>query len=252
MNNQNQAQPIINVGEVSSDGNIQVSPQNYTDIYGAMSQNLQNAVQAQVANIGLAAANKGAMLAPNSPIAGISAYDYNRYVAAPLKQAQADLDLAGAQYSFQQAMKNMMADAQSRYNAAREAKNARDYASYIASGGGGRGRSGSGGSSGTSGGNAGSGGGRVTGVETNAVKGKNYGLTGSPGDYGDWVGYSPGGDAIYVDEYGNAVSVPTNTAGGEVVVDRPNNGNWNVHSTETGRWPNLDSVPQDIKNKFGI
>lgn len=118
---------------------ITIAPQNYIDAYGQLETNLTNAVNAQLNTIGANATAKGAMLTPTAPTQGISSYDYNRWVAPNLNATIAGLRQAGQLLAGQQAMNNMLHEAEDNYNKAIRSARARATARASSGGGGGGG-----------------------------------------------------------------------------------------------------------------
>ena len=118
---------------------ITIAPQNYIDAYGQLETNLTNAVNAQLNTIGANATAKGAMLTPAAPTQGISSYDYNRWVSPNLNATVAGLRQAGQLLAGQQAMNNMLREAEDNYNKAIRSARARATARASSGGGGGGG-----------------------------------------------------------------------------------------------------------------
>lgn len=186
----------INVTEAGASGDLRMNQQNYTDLYNALQNNLQSAVQTQLQSIGQSAVNKGAMLGTPTPTMGISSYDYNRLVGPAHQANMANLNLTGVQLGTQQALKNMLADAQYNLQQAAKAYNARRYARAVASAGAGNG--GSGGGTGGAGGD----GATITGVETNAS------VSSTPDNSG-----VAGGKVFLFDANGNIIGWSTPSTG---------------------------------------
>lgn len=131
---------IIPASQTADSGqDITIAPQNYIDAYGQIEQNLTNAVNSQLNTIGANATAKGAMLTPAAPTQGISSYDYNRWVSPNLNATVAGLRQAGQLLAGQQAMNNMLQEAQDNYNKAIRSARARAAARATANGGGGGG-----------------------------------------------------------------------------------------------------------------
>lgn len=118
---------------------ITIAPQNYIDAYGQLETNLTNAVNAQLNTIGANATAKGAMLTPAAPTQSISSYDYNRWVSPNLNATVAGLRQAGQLLAGQQAMNNMLREAEDNYNKAIRSARARATARASSGGGGGGG-----------------------------------------------------------------------------------------------------------------
>lgn len=118
---------------------ITIAPQNYIDAYGQLETNLTNAVNAQLNTIGANATAKGAMLTPAAPTQSISSYDYNRWVSPNLNATVAGLRQAGQLLAGQQAMNNMLHEAEDNYNKAIRSARARAAARASSGGGGGGG-----------------------------------------------------------------------------------------------------------------
>lgn len=136
---------IIPASQTADSGqDITIAPQNYIDAYGQIEQNLTNAVNSQLNTIGANATAKGAMLTPAAPTQGISSYDYNRWVSPNLNATVAGLRQAGQLLAGQQAMNNMLQEAQDNYNKAIRSARARAAARATANGGGGGGGGGGG------------------------------------------------------------------------------------------------------------
>lgn len=118
---------------------ITIAPQNYIDAYGQLETNLTNAVNAQLNTIGANATAKGAMLTPTAPTQSISSYDYNRWVSPNLNATVAGLRQTGQLLAGQQAMNNMLHEAEDNYNKAIRSARARATARASSGGGGGGG-----------------------------------------------------------------------------------------------------------------
>lgn len=131
---------ILPASQTTDSGqDITIAPQNYVDAYGQLETNLTNAVNAQLNTIGANATAKGAMLTPAAPTQSISSYDYNRWVSPNLNATVAGLRQTGQLLAGQQAMNNMLQEAQDNYNKAIRSARARATARASSGGGGGGG-----------------------------------------------------------------------------------------------------------------